>query len=103
MGNTVFNIAQLNEQIRLPLLITGVAGVVGYNAFHQFRRIWGDQVIGQRPVNNWRLSGPGIEACNLEDRDGMRRLADKYRFGSVLSCGGSCALKSSSTYLFFGE
>jgi dTDP-4-dehydrorhamnose reductase len=80
--------------IPLPLLITGLAGVAGYNAFHYFRGLYGEQVIGQRPVRNWRLRGPGIEACDLEDRRGMRRLVGKYRFRSVLSCGGSCALKN---------
>jgi len=78
----------------LPLLITGTAGVAGYNAFRHFRRLYGDQVIGQRPVKNWPLNGPGIEACDLEDRQGVHRLIEKYRFRSVLSCGGSCALKS---------
>ncbi len=76
------------------MLITGVAGVAGYNAFRYFRGRYGNQVLGQRPVNNWRLRGPGIEACDLEDAGGMRRLFEKYRFASVLSCGGSCALKS---------
>ena len=78
----------------LPLLITGLAGVAGYNAFAHFRRLLGDQVIAIRPVNNWPLKGPGIEACDLEDTEGMRRLFEKYEFRSVLSCGGSCALKS---------
>ena len=83
-----------STEIPLPLLITGVAGVAGYNAFHHFRALYGEQVIGQRPVNNWPLGGPGIEACDLEDADGMKRLINTYNFRSVLSCGGSCALKS---------
>jgi dTDP-4-dehydrorhamnose reductase len=80
--------------IPLPLLITGVSGVAGYNAFHAYRQRYGEQVIGQRPVNNWPLNGPGIEACDLEDRHGVQELVRRYRFRSVLSCGGSCALKS---------
>lgn len=82
------------NEFPLPLLITGVAGVAGYNAFHYFRDRFGDAVVGQRPVNNWRLKGPGIVACDLEDRTALRRLFDKYQFKSVLNCGGSCALKS---------
>ena len=81
------------KSIRLPLLITGVAGVVGYNAFRAFRAALGEQVIGQRPVNNWPLSAEGIVACDLDDAEGVRRLFQQYRFQSVLSCGGSCALK----------
>ena len=78
----------------MPLLITGIAGVVGFNAFHYFRSRFGEQVIGQRPVKNWPLSGPGIEGCDLEDRQGVGKLIEKYQFRSVLNCGGSCALKS---------
>ena len=78
----------------LPMLITGTAGVAGYNAFHYFRSLYGDQVIGQRPIKNWPLNAAGIEPCDLEDTPGMQRLVDKYRFRSVLSCGGCCALKS---------
>ncbi len=104
MGSCAFNKQKLNSNdnmpvsvdpaIDLPLLITGVAGVAGYNAFHYFRRRYGDQVIGQRPVNNWPLRGDGIVACDLEDRKSLRSLARKFQFRSVLSCGGSCALKS---------
>jgi dTDP-4-dehydrorhamnose reductase len=79
---------------RLPLLITGVAGVAGYNAFHYFHRKYKDQVIGIRPVRTWRLRGPGIVAQDAEDRDGMRRLFDRFGFRSVLNCVGNCALKS---------
>lgn len=84
----------LLPEIPLPLLVTGVAGVAGYNAFHAFRQRYGEQVIGQRPVNNWPLSGPGIVACDLDDARAVRQLVQRYQFGSVLSCGGSCALKS---------
>ena len=79
---------------RLPLLITGVPGVPGYNAFSYFRERYGGAVIGQRPKLNWRLTGPGIVACDLEKPAEIRALFDQYRFQSVLNCGGSCALKS---------
>ncbi len=80
-------------EIPLPLLITGVAGVAGYNAFHAYRQRYGEQIIGQRPVNNWPLKAEGIVACDLEDGDAVRDLVRRHRFRSVLSCGGSCALK----------
>lgn len=79
---------------RLPLLITGITGVPGYNAFHYFRERYGEQVIGQRPKVNWRLNGPGIVACDLENPAEIRELFAKHPFRSVLNCGGSCALKS---------
>lgn len=80
-------------EIPLPLLITGVAGVTGYNAFYAYRQRYGEQVIGQRPVNNWPLVGKGIVACDLEDAVAVREMVRQHRFKSVLSCGGSCALK----------
>lgn len=77
----------------LPLLITGIAGVAGYNAFNHFRAKYPGQVIGIREVQNWRFTGPGVVACNAEDRDGLSRLFDQYHFASVLDCAGNCALK----------
>jgi dTDP-4-dehydrorhamnose reductase len=78
----------------LPLLITGIAGVAGYNALHFFRHHYPGQVVGIRQQDNWRLVGPGIEVCNAEDLDGLRRLFEKHRFAAVLDCAGNCALKS---------
>jgi dTDP-4-dehydrorhamnose reductase len=75
-------------------LITGITGVPGYNAFFYFRSRYGDQVIGQRPRANERLQGPGIVACDLEESAEIASLFERYRFRSVLNCGGSCALKS---------
>lgn len=76
------------------MLITGVAGVPGYNAFHHFRSKYGDQVIGIRQRSMWPLKGSGIVPCDLEDRETMERLWDQYRFASLLNCAGSCRLKS---------
>ena len=64
----------------LPLLITGVAGVAGYNALHYFRDRFPGQVIGMRQENKWHLTGPDIEACDAEDTDALRRLFDRYQF-----------------------
>jgi dTDP-4-dehydrorhamnose reductase len=78
----------------LPLLITGVAGVAGYNAFHDFRRKYGQQVLGIRRVDNWPLQREGIVACDGDDRESLARLFDKHQFASVLNCEGTCKLKS---------
>jgi dTDP-4-dehydrorhamnose reductase len=78
----------------LPLLITGVAGVAGYNAFHYFRRNFGRQVIGIRRSDNWPLHGDGIVACDGDDRESLARLFDKHAFAAVLNCEGTCKLKS---------
>ncbi|MCE9544385.1 MAG: sugar nucleotide-binding protein [Planctomycetia bacterium] len=78
----------------LPLLITGIAGVAGYNALAWFQQQFPGQVIGIRQRDNWRLSGPGIEACDAEDPVQLARLFDEHRFQSVLDCAGNCALRA---------
>jgi dTDP-4-dehydrorhamnose reductase len=80
-------------ELPLPLLITGVAGVPGYNAMSYFAAKYPGQVVGIRQVDNFRLVGPGIVACNAEDRPGLARLFDEHRFAAVLDCAGNCALK----------
>lgn len=78
----------------LPMLITGIAGVPGYNALHYFRALYGDQVIGIRQPSMWPLIGEGVVACDVEDAQQVDALWEKYRFASLLNCGGSCRLKS---------
>ncbi len=78
----------------LPLLIPGVAGVAGYNAFRYFHSRYPGQVIGTRRIDNWPLAGEGVEPCELHDRDSLARLFDRYQFASVLNCEGTCKLKS---------
>lgn len=78
----------------LPLLITGVAGVAGYNAFAYFNARYPGQVIAIRQDDNWRLQAPGIVACNTEDPWKLRALFDRYQFRSVLNCAGNCALRA---------
>lgn len=75
----------------LPLLITGISGVAGYNALYYFRAKYPGQVIGLRQTNNWRLLGDGIVACDAEDRDRLARLFDEHQFAAVLDCAGNCA------------
>ncbi len=87
--------AELNlPEPPLPLLVTGVAGVAGYNAFHYFRRRFGKQVIGIRRKDNWPLKGEGIVACDGDDREMLAQLFDKHQFAAVLNCEGTCKLKS---------
>src|SRR5438067_1380259 len=79
---------------RLPLLITGVSGVAGYNALAYFQERYPGQVIGVRPRQTWQLVGPGIEALDTEDRDSMTAHFRRHGFRSVLNTTGNCALKS---------
>jgi dTDP-4-dehydrorhamnose reductase len=79
---------------RLPLLITGISGVAGFNALAYFQQRYPGQVIGVRPTQTWQLVGFGIEALDTEDRDSMLALFHKHGFRSVLNTTGNCALKS---------
>jgi dTDP-4-dehydrorhamnose reductase len=83
-----------NEPIPLPLLITGVAGVAGYNALDYFRARYPGQVVAIRQEDNWPLSADGIIPCNAEDHVRLRTLFDQYQFQSVLNCAGNCALRA---------
>jgi dTDP-4-dehydrorhamnose reductase len=78
----------------LPLLVTGISGVAGYNVLPYLQARYPGQVIGIRQRDNWRLSGPGIEECNAEDQTTLGQLFDRYQFAAVLNCAGNCALKS---------
>ena len=78
----------------LPLLVTGIAGVAGFNSFLHFGNLYPGRVIGTRRADNWRLTGPGVAACDIYDHDGLRRLFDQHQFAAVLSCEGTCKLKS---------
>lgn len=80
--------------IPLPLLVTGVAGVAGYNALAFFQKKYPDQVVGIRQEDNWRLAGPSIVACNAEDHRALAALFDQHQFRSVLNCAGNCALRA---------
>ncbi len=76
------------------MLVTGIAGVPGYNAFHYFRDLYGDQVLGVRQKNMWPLTGDGIVACDAEDAASVSELWQQYRFRSLLNFAGCCRLKS---------
>jgi dTDP-4-dehydrorhamnose reductase len=75
-------------------LITGVAGVAGYNALDYFRGRYPGQVVAIRQEDNWPLSGDGIVACDAENQVKLPALFDQYQFRSVLNCAGNCALRA---------
>ncbi len=87
-------ITRAHERLPLPLLITGVAGVAGYNAYHYFRERYPGQVLAIRQEDNWPLTGDTVIPCNAEDRGRLQALFDEYQFRSVLNCAGNCALRA---------
>ena len=79
---------------QLPLLVTGITGVAGFNAFRYLRQRYPGRVCGIRPRQTWALVGDGIVAANAEDRRAIQELFRHHRFRTVLNCTGNCALKS---------
>jgi dTDP-4-dehydrorhamnose reductase len=77
----------------LPLLVTGITGVAGFNAFHYLQGRYPGQVIGARPRRTHWLNGPGIVALDIDDVENLSRLFDQYRFRGVFNAIGNCALK----------
>ena len=69
----------------LPLLITGIPGVPGYNALHYFQARYPGQVFGIRQADNTRLAGPGHPRLQRRGpaRDGpaVRPLPVRLRLG----------------------
>jgi dTDP-4-dehydrorhamnose reductase len=87
-------ITPARELVPLPLLLTGVAGVAGYNALDYFRARYPGQIIAIRQEDNWRLTGEGVLPCNAEDHGRLQALFDEHQFRSVLNCAGNCALRA---------
>ena len=81
-------------EVELPLLVTGIAGVAGLNAFKYYRAKYPGQVIGIRRDEYWPLSGEGIEGCDILNKAKLQSLFKQYQFRSVLSGLGTCRLKS---------
>jgi dTDP-4-dehydrorhamnose reductase len=80
--------------VPLPLLITGISGVAGYNALAWFQHRFPGQVIGIRPRQTWRLVGPGVMAVDTDDETALAALFRRHHFAAVLNTTGNCALKS---------
>jgi dTDP-4-dehydrorhamnose reductase len=80
--------------IAFPLLVTGVSGVAGYNAFYYLRRRYPGLVVGIRPLQTDKLKADGIVGCDTEDLSALEQLFATHRFRSVLDTTGNCALKS---------
>ncbi|HWC88672.1 MAG TPA: sugar nucleotide-binding protein [Pirellulales bacterium] len=91
----MFRTARAVDDPPLPLLITGVSGVVGYHAVEYFQSRYPGRVVAIRQHDNWKLTGPSVVPCDAEDRRGLRELFDRYQFAGVLNCAGNCALKAS--------
>ena len=57
------------SKVDLPILVTGIAGVAGYNAFHYYSRLYSGNVIGIRRDEYWPLTGEGIVGCDIINKE----------------------------------
>ncbi|MCP4716421.1 MAG: sugar nucleotide-binding protein, partial [Deltaproteobacteria bacterium] len=79
---------------QLPILISGLAGVHGYNTFYYFKKHYPGQVCGIRPVQTRSLMDDDIHIINGEDLQSLQALFRAHRFRTVIDASGCCALKS---------
>lgn len=84
----------LLEPSQLPILVTGVTGVPGFNFYAWARQSYPGNVIAVRPTGTWRMKGEGIYSIDPDNQEAMAGLFNKYKFRSVLNATGSCALKA---------
>ena len=78
----------------LPLLITGITGVAGYNALAYFQSRFPGRVFGVLPPDVAGFAAPDVFYLPVEDFRALEKLFERYRFASVLDCAGNCALKA---------
>ena len=78
----------------LPLLVTGITGVAGYNALAYFQSRFPGRVFGVLPPDVVGFTAPDVFYLPVEDFRALEKLFERYRFASVLDCAGNCALKA---------
>ena len=78
----------------LPLLITGITGVAGYNALAYFQSRFPGRVFGVLPPDVAGFAAPDVFYLPVEDFRALEKLFERNRFASVLDCAGNCALKA---------
>lgn len=81
-------------ELHLPVLITGLPGVPGYNAFLGLRALFGSRILGQKPPHAQGLDAEGIHTVDPADLEAVSRLMDRFGIRSVLDATGWCALKA---------
>lgn len=83
----------------LPLLVAGLPGVPGFNAFLWLRRLFPGRIFGIAPphlpafTNPDARLGSGFLACDPERPGEVDALFRDHGFRSVLDASGWCALK----------
>jgi dTDP-4-dehydrorhamnose reductase len=83
-----------------PILVLGLPGVPGFNAFFNLRALFPDAILGAAPPNAPELIspgtpfGPGILAADPEKPAELAALFQAHNIRTVVDASGWCALKS---------
>jgi dTDP-4-dehydrorhamnose reductase len=85
---------------KAPVLVLGVPGVPGFNAFFALRALFPGGTIGLAPPNAPELAasgspyGEGLVAADPEDPKALADLCETHNIRTVVDASGWCALKS---------
>ncbi|MDB5105293.1 MAG: dTDP-4-dehydrorhamnose reductase [Fibrobacteres bacterium] len=83
-----------------PILVLGLPGVPGFNAFFNLRALFPGLTLGAAPPNAPELTaagspfGPGILAADPENPRELAALFETHNIRTVIDASGWCALKS---------
>jgi dTDP-4-dehydrorhamnose reductase len=83
-----------------PVLVLGVPGVPGFNAFLRLRALYPDSVFGVAPPHAPELNapgnpwGPGLLAADPENPGELAAVCEAYNISTVVDASGWCALRS---------
>ena len=80
--------------MRLPILILGLNGVPGYALFRHFNKLYGNDVIGIRPIKHPCVFGDNVFGVDAEETERLGELFERFHFGTVIDASGNCALKA---------
>ena len=78
----------------LPALVTGLAGVPGYNFFHYLKKRHPNSVYGIRPSHQPGLQFPGVRPFDAENPRGLETFIKTAGIRTLIDASGCCALKS---------
>ncbi len=82
-----------------PILVLGLPGVPGFNAFFYLRELYPGQTFGLAPPQSAELAapgdsfGPGLVWADPEKPEEVAALFDRHSFRTVVDASGWCALK----------
>lgn len=100
MGPLSPGLASIEYTAATPVLVLGLPGVPGFNAFFHLRALWPGKILGMAPPNVPELTeagapfGPGLFPGDPENPRDIENALDAHSIRTVVDASGWCALKS---------